>query len=46
MDIKKVFTISIIFILFLAVATVVITQLKPQMHKTFVLEQIIYKRVK
>jgi len=46
MDIKKIVTISIIFIALLAIATVVIIKLKPQMHKTILLEQIIYKRAK
>ena len=46
MDIKKIVTISVIFIVLLAIATVVIAQIKPQMHKTILLEQIIYKRAK
>lgn len=46
MDIKKVVTISVIFIVLLAIATVIIAQIKPQMHKTILLEQIIYKRAK
>ncbi len=46
MDIKKIVTISIIFLVLLAIATVVIAQLKPQMHKSFMLEQIIYKKAK
>ena len=44
MDIKKIISISIIFIVLLAIATVVIAQVKPQMHKTFMFEQIIFKR--
>ena len=46
MDIKKIITASIIFIVLLAIATVVIAQIKPQMHKTLMFEQIIYKRAK
>ena len=44
MDIKKIVTTSIIFIVLLAIATIVIAQVKPQMHKTIMFEQIIYKR--
>ena len=46
MNIKKILTVSIIFIVLLAIATIAIGQLKPQMHKTFMFEQIIYKRAK
>jgi len=44
MNIKKLVTASIIFIVLLAIATIVIVQAKPQLHKTFMFEQIIYKR--
>ena len=46
MDIKKLITMSIIFIVLLAIATAVIIQIKPQMHKMLMFEQIIYKRAK
>ena len=46
MDIKKIFLGAIIFIILLAVATAAISQIKPQMHKTFMFEQIIFKRAK
>lgn len=46
MDIKKIVTISIIFIALLAIATAIIIQIKPQMHKMIMFEQIIYKRAK
>ena len=46
MDIKKIVSISIIFLVLLVIATAVIAQVKPQMHKTIMLEQIIYKRAK
>ena len=44
MDIKKIVIISIVFIILLALATVIISQIKPQMHKTILFEQIIFKR--
>ena len=43
MNIKKLVTASIIFIVLLAIATIVIVQSKPQVHKTFMFELIIYK---
>ena len=46
MDIKKVVIVSLIFIAFLACATVLVAQFKPQMHKTMQFEQIIFKRSK
>lgn len=46
MDIKKIITFSIIFLALLAIATIAIIQLKPQMHKMIMFEQIIYKRAK
>ena len=44
MNIKKMIVISIIFIALLSVMTVIIAQVKPKMHKTIMLEQIIFKR--
>lgn len=44
MDTKKIVTISLIAIVILAIATVVIAQIKPKMHKTIMLEQIIFKK--
>ena len=44
MDTKKIVTFSLIFIMLLAVATVIIAQMKPQMHKMIMFEQIIFKR--
>lgn len=46
MDIKKIITASVIFMILLAIATAVIIQIKPDMHKAFMLEKIIYKKVK
>ena len=46
MDTKKIITISLIFITLLAVATVAIAVVKPQMHKSFQFQQIIFKKVK
>lgn len=46
MDVKKIIIISVIFMAFLAVSTVVIAQIKPQMHKSMQFEQIIFKRSK
>lgn len=46
MDTKKIITISIIFIVLLAAATATIAIVKPQMHKSFQFQQIIFKKVK
>jgi len=46
MDVKKILIVLMVFVILLVMATVVITQIKPKMHKTILLEQIIYKRVK
>ncbi|MBO6087809.1 hypothetical protein J6P92_05640 [bacterium] len=46
MDIKNLITVSVIFMIFLTAVTVVVINFKPQMHKSVVFEQIIYKRSK
>lgn len=46
MDVKKIIIVSAIFMIFLAVSTVVIAQIKPQMHKSFQFQQIIFKKAK
>ena len=46
MDVKKIIIISVIFFVFLAIATVIVSQIKPQMHKSLQFEQIIFKRSK
>lgn len=44
MNIKKIIIFSLVFLMLLGVATILIFKIKPQMHKTFLFEQIIYKR--
>jgi hypothetical protein len=46
MEVKKIIVISLIFMVFAALATVFIVQLKPQMHKSLQFQQIIFKRSK
>ena len=46
MSTNKIIAISLIAIVILASATVFVSFVKPKMHKTIMLEQIIYKRVK
>lgn len=43
---KKIIIISILAIIMMIIATCTAVALKPQMHKSFMLEQIIYKRSK
>ena len=44
MNIKKIVSVLIIFIILLTASTIIVSQLKPQMHKMILLEKIIYKR--
>lgn len=44
MNTKKIIMISLVCIVVMAIMTVVIAQIKPQMHKTIMFEQIIFKR--
>lgn len=44
MNLKKTITISIICLIFVGIFTGIIAVVKPKMHKTIMLEQIIFKR--
>ena len=46
MDAKKIITISIIALFITSLVTLGILISKPEMHKTMILENIIYKRTK
>lgn len=46
MKTQKIIVISLLTILILTVATIAAFMLKPQMHKTIQIEQIIFKKVK
>lgn len=46
MNITKIAIITIIMLIILAVVTTITTSMKPQMHKTIMLEKIIFKRSK
>ena len=46
MNTTKIVIISIIALILIGISTALIVTLKPHMHKTVVLEQIIYKRSK
>ena len=46
MNTSKIVTITIISLVILGICTTVIAIAKPHMHKTIMLEQIIYKRSK
>ena len=46
MNITKIAIITIIMLIILAVVTTITTSMKPQMHKTIMLENIIFTRSK
>ncbi len=46
MNTTKILTITIVLLVILGICTTVIAVVKPHMHKTIMLEQIIYKRAK
>lgn len=46
MNVTKITLITIIFLIILAVVTSIAANMKPQMHKTIMLENIIFKRSK
>lgn len=46
MNTTKIVTITIVSLVILGICTTVIAVAKPHMHKTIMLEQIIYKRAK
>lgn len=46
MDTKKFVSVLIIFVILMITVTAVIAKIKPQMHKSVMFEQIIFKRSK
>lgn len=44
MDAKKIIIICMIMLIIIAISTAAIINMKPQMHKTFQLENLIFKR--
>lgn len=44
MDAKKITIICTVMLILIAITTAVIINMKPQMHKTFQLENLIFKR--